>query len=178
MTRQADHAACPDGIEPDHIVARHRWHDHASPASLLVLLAVVAFGLSGHAGSRPVERAADAPAARLAVRSPEIVRNGEIYEAVIAIDARQRIGRLVLGISPALLRETTVNSTMPAAADESYGDGLFRFDHGAVAGGTRFEVKLALQGNPSLYGENAGRIAVFDGATPLVELPLTLRIRP
>lgn len=178
MPPAAPAAPPPDGIEAAHIAAPRGWRDRASPLSLAVLAAVVAVGASGLAGSPSVERVAEGPAARLAVASPEVIRNGEVYEARIAVEARQPIGKLVLGVAPSLWHATTVNSMVPAPADETYADGLFRFAFAPLKRGDRFEIKLAVQINPTLSGGNEGRIVVLDGERPLVELQRTLRILP
>ena len=178
MAADGERTTVPDGIEAAHIEEPRGWRDHASPISLIVLAAVVAVGASGLAGSRSVERAAEGPAARMTMASPEIIRNGEIYEARIAVEARQPIGKLAIGITPALWRETTVNSMVPAAADETQADGLFRFAYGPLGRGDRFEVKISLQVNPTLGGTNEGRVVLLDGEKPLVELQRSVRILP
>lgn len=168
----------PDGIAPEHAVPKGFLGHHASPVSLLVLGLVVGSGALGLLGSPTVERRAEGEAATLAVSAPETIRNGEVFEARIDVVARRPIGKLVLGVSPSLWRDTTVNSMVPAPAEETHEGDLFRFTYAALPAGRHFEVKVALQINPSLSGRNEGRIVVLDGERPLVELPRTTRILP
>jgi hypothetical protein len=168
----------PDGIAPEHAEPDGFWRRHASPVSLVVLATVVGSGALGLLGSPSVEHRAEGPAATLLVASPDTIRNGEIFEARIDVEARRPIGKLVLGVSPSLWRDTTVNSMVPAPSEETHADGLFRFAFAPLAAGQRFEVKVALQINPSLSGRNEGRVVVLDGETPLVEMRRATRILP
>jgi hypothetical protein len=146
--------------------------------SILVLGAVVAFGLSGFAGSRSATKALANDAVELSVRTPEIVRNGEILETVIDVRPRRRIGKLVVAVEAGLWRELTVNSTVPAAADEAFEDGFFRFSFAALPAGQSFIFKIDQQINPALGGRNRGRIVVLDDKETLAELPLQLTVLP
>jgi hypothetical protein len=177
MAKKGSPSARPDGID-DHVERRSSLHHHADTLSLLVLGGIVLWGLSGFAGSRTHEHAADASALKLSVTTPSLIRNGELYETTIDVAARRRIGKLVIGVTPALWRETTVNSMTPAPADESSEGGLFRFVYGPVKAGDSFQVKIDLQINPSLFGDNAGRVVAFDGDERLAEVPLRLRVLP
>lgn len=177
MAKNAAQPRRPDGIDED-LVKRSSEHHHAGTLSLLVLGSVVAWGASGYAGSRNHTHAVEASALRLRVATPSLIRNGEIYETTIDVGAKRRIDKLVIGVSPALWRETTMNAMTPAAAAESSEAGLFRFAYDKVEAGASFTVKIDLQINPTLFGNNAGVIVVFDGDERLAELPLNLRVLP
>lgn len=165
-------------MRSQHVEEPRGWRDHASPLSLIVLAAIVGAGALGVAGSPTVEHTAEGPAARLTLRSPDVIRNGEIYEARVTVEALRPIGKLALGVAPELWHDTTVNSMVPAPTEETHADGLFRFTYGPLRRGDRFEAKLALQINPTLSGRNEGRVVVFDGETPLLEMQRTIRILP
>ncbi|NUZ05801.1 hypothetical protein [Piscinibacter koreensis] len=177
MTDDATDAKRPDGIGRE-IEERSSQHHHASTLSLIVLGALVAWGASGFAGSRNEDFAVDAAALALHVSTPTRARNGEIYETRVSVAARERIGKLVVGISPALWRDSTVNSLVPAPAEESHEDDLFRFTYGPVEAGQTFEAKFDLQINPTRIGSERGVVAVFDGNRKLADLPLQLRVLP
>jgi hypothetical protein len=177
MTDPATDARRPDGIGPE-IEKRSARHHHADTLSLLVLGTLVVWGASGFAGSRNQDHAVDTAALALRVSMPIRARNGEIYETRVTVAARERIGKLVIGVSPALWRDTTVNSLVPAPAEEAHHDGLFRFTYGEVEAGKTFEAKFDLQINSSRIGSERGVMAVFDGDRKLADLPLQLRVLP
>ncbi len=177
MSKKAPGLLRPDGID-DHVERRSSRHFHVDTLSLFVLGAIVLWGLSGFAGSRTHAHAADASALTLIVTTPSLIRNGELYETTIDVGAKRSIRKLVIGVSPALWRETTMNSMTPTPAQESSRDGLFRFEYGPLEAGASFKVKIDLQINPSLFGDNAGRFVAFDGEDPLAEVPVLLRVLP
>lgn len=168
----------PDGILEHHARRRGGLHRHASPLSLLVLGTVLAWALSGLAGSEPQSHAAAAPAARVEVLAPAVVRNGEFLEWTIAVTPSRPIAALAVEIDPVLWRELTINTLIPAAERESAAGGRFRFEYGALEAGEPIELKFDLQSNPSLGGRRTGTVAVLDGETTLVELPMALRVLP
>jgi hypothetical protein len=178
MTRKTRRAKPPDGIGPAHQEPHRGLARHASPASIVVLGALVVFGLSGLAGSRSTANDVANAAVELTVRAPGIVRNGEILETVIDVRARRRIGKLVVGVEEGLWREVTINSTVPTAAEESFEDGLFRFTFAAVEPGRSFVFKIDQQVNPALGGRNRGKVVVFDDKDRLAELALELMVLP
>ena len=178
MARKTPPAKRPDGIGPDHLEPHRGLARHASPVSIILLGALVAFGLSGLAGSRSATSDVASAAVEVTVRTPTIVRNGEILETMIDIRPRRRIGKLVVGVEEGLWREVTINSMVPAAAEEGFEDGLFRFTFAALETGQPFLFKIDQQVNPGLGGKSRGRIVIFDDKERLAELPLELRVLP
>ena len=130
------------------------------------------------AGSRSSTHDAANAAVELTVRTPAIVRNGEILETVIDVRPRRRIAKLVIGVEEGLWRGVTVNSTVPTAAEESFHSGLFRFGFAAAEPGQSFVLKIDQQVIPGLGGRNRGRVVVFDDKDPLAELALELTVLP
>ena len=168
----------PDGIARGHIEPRQGLHRHASFLSLLVLGAVLAAGLSGWLGEKRALLVVDNATGRFEILAPTIARNGNIIETRIRVEARKRIGQLVIGFEPDLWREITTNSTVPTAADESYADGLLRFSFAKLEAGEAFEWQIAQQINPSLNGINRGRVVFLDAKKPLAEVALALKVLP
>ena len=168
--------ARPDGIEPRH-VAEGASHG-PSVLSFIVLGGVLAWGVSGFAGGRDVDVTQTGPAATLRVHAPSVIRTGEIFESRIEVRAHRPIDKLVVAVTPALWRNMTLNSMTPTPGDETFGDDLFRFSYGKVEAGARFEVKLDLQINPALHGENAGRVAIYDGEQRLADVGVATRVLP
>lgn len=177
MTKERSEARRPDGIDPE-LERRSSGHHHASTLSLIVLGALVLWGASGLAGSRTEEFEVQAAPLALQVSMPTRLRNGEVYEVRVLVTAKERIGKVGIGVSPALWRDTTVNSMVPAPADETYEAGLLRFAYGAVEPGSTFEAKFDLQINPTRTGPDSGVVAVFDGDRKLADLPVHMRVLP
>lgn len=168
----------PDGIAEMH-AKPHRWSRHASPLAFIVFGALVLLALSGLLGGhRNPTISADTPAAVLSVNSPRIIRNGELFETRIAVEAKAPIADLVVALPPSLWRDLTINSMIPAASEEEFADGLFRFHYGPFKPGERIEIKVANQINPALFGGTRGHVAVYDDALLLAQLPVTLRVLP
>jgi hypothetical protein len=168
----------PQGLGPDSERPR-KWHRHASPLSLILVGAFVAAGLSGKLGGTPHPHLkTTAGGVRLSIETPAIIRNGEIFETRIGVVANRPVDDLVLAVSPSLWRDITINSMIPAPADEKSEQGEYRFSYGPVAAGDRIDVKIAGQVNPALFAGTTGRIAVMDGDRTLAAQPLSMRVLP
>ena len=177
MAKKRPQLQPPDGIGTEHIDLRSR-HRRPALVSLVILGAVVAFGLSGLAGGRRAEHVVHNAAGAFSFTSPDVVRNGEMLESRARVVAARPIGKLVIGIEPTLWRELTTNSTIPQAGEESYRDGLFRFAFDKVEAGRTFEFQVAQQINPNLWGTNSGRVVFLDGDHVLAEIPVVMHVLP
>lgn len=169
----------PDGIDAKSVPDEGSWWRGSSWRSLIVLgtlMILVASGLLGGA-PRPWHRIATADA-ELAVRMPARSRNGEFFETEIIVTARRPIAKLVIGVTPGLWHNVTVNTFIPAPTEESFDDGAFRFDFGPVAAGDTRVVKIDSQINPQLWGGTRGTISVSDDKRELAALPLSMRVLP
>ena len=169
---------CPAGIAPGSFRTGF-WDRHASLMAFLVLAAVLAFGLSGLAGGRPSARSVcDFGAASLAVKTPHVIRNGEFFETDIRVRADAPVEDLVIAVSGSLWRDMTINTMIPAASEDSYADGEYRFSFGPVAPGDTLRFKIDGQINPPLFGGNSGSIAIYDGERPIGRRRLTVKVLP
>lgn len=168
----------PDGITETMISGR-RWHRHASPISFLILAAIVAIGLSGLAGGQPSPlRSENFGAARLAMKTPSVIRNGEFFETRIRIEAARDISDAVLAVSPSLWTDMTINTMIPAATEESFEDGAYRFSFGTLRAGEALVVKIDGQINPPLFAGTRGEFALYDGEQRLGGMPLRIKVLP
>ncbi len=169
----------PEGITDRHASEPGWLGRHASPLSFVILALFLGLALLGFLGGQPhpVERAESAGAA-IEVAAPRIIRNGEFFEMRIRVDPRRPISNLVIGVEPSLWRDLTVNSMVPAASEENYEDGAFRFAYGPAERGKPLVVKIDFQINPPMFGGTAGRIIVYDDMAELVALPLAMKVRP
>lgn len=168
----------PDGIS-ETMISGQRWHRHASPVSFVMLAAVIAVALSGLVGGQPSPlRSQDFGAARLEVKTPSVIRNGEFFETRVRIEAARDVSDAVLAVSPSLWTDMTVNTMIPAAAEESYKDGNYRFSYGELRAGETLVVKIDGQINPPLFAGTRGEIALFDGERRLGSMPLEIKVLP
>lgn len=169
----------PDGLEARHAAPRAGFHRHATPVTLLLLGALLLLATTGMLGGTrsPVTRVA-APLAVLTVKAPRILRSGLFFETTIVVEARRPIADAVIALPPALWRDMTINSQLPAAEKEAYRDGAWHFHYGALAAGERLEVKVDGQINPPLTIGTRGTIALLDGERVLARVPVTMRVLP
>lgn len=168
----------PDGITETHLRTR-QWHRRASPLSFIVLAALILIAVSGALGGLPnPSRSAVGPTARLTLEAPQIARSGMVFEMRLRIDAARAIAQPVIAVSPAYWHELTINTMIPAAADESYGRGGYRFAYAPLAAGETLRIKVDGQINPALVGGTAGRIRLYDGDMLIAALPARLEVRP
>jgi hypothetical protein len=166
----------PDGISPQHARTLGR-RGHANPLGLILLGAVMLAAVLGFAGYE-VDRSASANDVTLSWHAPERIRNGEFLEMRITIQATRPIERLVLGVDEELWRDFTINTLIPAAAEELSQGGEFRFDFGAMEAGQSLLVKIYGQINPDAKGINSGMLRAYDGEQLLVEMPLRFEVLP
>jgi len=167
----------PDGISDEHVEPVTGWQRHASPLSILVFGGVIVLGMAGLLGHERDWRAA-ANGVELRVHSPEIIRNGEFFEIRVDVESSEPIGALVIGVDASLWEDITVNTMIPAAADEESADGEFRFTFAPLAAGTRFAFKADLQVNPDILGGNEGAITVYDGEELLAATDVSITVLP
>jgi hypothetical protein len=109
---------------------------------------------------------------------PRFIRNGMFFEAHAIVLAKEPIDKFVLVIDESLIHDMTMNSMVPAAAEESFESGNYRFSFDRLEKGDTFDVKFDFQINPSLLAGNEGSIAVYDDKDMLAELPVTITVLP
>jgi len=153
------------------------WQRHASPLSLVVFAVVMLLGLTGVLG-REGDWHASANGVSLAVHASEIVRNGEFFEMRISVESEDPIAELVIGVEESLWEDLTVNTMIPAAADEASANGEFRFTFAELEPGTPFLLKVDAQVNPDIVAGNDGAVTVYDGDEPMATTDVTITVLP
>ncbi len=173
------HETSPDGITADHARAVNGLRAHASPLAFLILGGLVAIAMTGLLGGGPSPVAVvSAPAASLEVKLARPLRSGLFFETRIRVVARRDIAKPVIGFDAPLWRDLTINSHIPAAADESFNDGQFRFAYAALKTGETLEIKIDGQTNPPLLGRVAGAITLLDDDVRLAETRVSIPVLP
>jgi len=155
------------------------WDRHASPISILLLGGLLLAAGLGFAGGQPSPpRTADLGDARLTVKTPTIIRNGEFFETDITLIAHVPLDDAVVAVSPALWHDMTVNTMIPAPAEESFKDGRFHFSYGPLDAGDSLHIKVDGQINPPLFAGTTGDIVIFDGGRRIGAMPLRIKVLP
>ncbi len=178
MTQMGD-IDLPDGIEERHVAPVRGIRAHASPLAFIVLGTAMAVAATGLLGGTPAPvTSVSAPAASLELKIARPLRSGLFFETHIRVTARQAIAKPVIGVDASLWRDLTINSQVPAPADESFKDGQYRFEYGPLKEGETLEVKIDGQTNPPLIGRVAGNITLLDDDTPLAKAHVTIPVLP
>ncbi len=161
-------------------LSKRRWGSrHGGLVALIalsILLGAAMLGLLG--GAKSPTMLVRAPTGSLAVKTPLILRNGLFFEQRIRISARQPITDAVVAITPGLWQDITVNSMIPAAADEEYKSGAYHFHYGPMQSGDVIELKIDGQINPPLTVGTNGAISWLDGDRQIASLPLHIKVLP
>ena len=170
-------AEYPQGISDRHLA--RAGDRHASWWRFGILATILGIALLGYLGGAPAPtfRAASTNAS-LAVTTPDRLRNGMFFETRISAVAKRPLGDAVIAIPAALWRDATVNTMIPAAAEEEYVGGEFRFHFGPLGPGERLGFKIDGQMNPPRFGSTGGRIRLLDGEVEIVALPIKLKVIP
>ncbi len=169
----------PDGIGKEHFPGRNDIRRYTTIFSVLLLGAFLAVALSGILGGGPkASCSAENDQVALTFVAPRFIRNGMFFELQIHVMAKSRIDELVIAISEPLIRDITMNTTVPTAAEESFEDGEFRFSFDELEADEDFMFKLDFQINPSLLAGTAGHVAVYDGKSKLAEVAAEITVYP
>jgi hypothetical protein len=167
----------PDGITdvlPHPLNVRRRLTGIAPIALLAAILLAALLGFGG----RETTLRATANGTTMEWHGPERIRNGEVLELRLGVTSERAIEGLVVEVPHSLWEDITISSLIPAAAEETSSDGVFRFAYGPLAPGTEFRLKVDGQLNPDIAGGNAGVVRVLDGDVELVSLSVTIEVLP
>ncbi len=176
---QTGSAELPDGIESRHIAPVQGLRAHASPLAFIVLGSMLAVASTGLLGGAPAPvTTINAPAALLELKIARPLRSGLFFETHVRITARKAIAKPVIGVDASLWRDLTINSQVPAPAEESFKRGQYRFEYGALKAGETIDVKIDGQTNPPLIGRLAGKITLLDGDSALAETHISIPVLP
>ncbi len=168
----------PDGIELSHWEERRGIHGRANPTPLILLSLIVIASLSGILGPMPHRVTSPNNTSVLEIEGPRFIRTGEIFEMRIHIIPKTELKNTVLGVSADLWKDMTINTMSPAPQEESYENGDFRFLFGNLSSNEEFLVKVDLQINPSLRGQNHGAIRLLSNGTEINRVDYSIMVWP
>lgn len=169
----------PDGLGHQHLEADRGVGRHASLLSIIVLGLFMAIALSGVLGGGFNSRLQiENDRVALTYAGPTTLRNGMFFEAHVLVKAMKPIGKLEVALDPTLVHDLTMNSMVPAAADETFENGDIRYSFDKLDAGDTFDIKFDFQINPSLFKGTKGHITAYDGDTELADLPVTIAVLP
>jgi hypothetical protein len=170
-------SSMPDGIDDRHLRPRRSRYISWYRALLIGgLLAAALFGFVGGQHTQP--HRVSTQAAVFSVHMPDPVRNGMFVEWRIDTNARRPIGDLVVAIPANLWTDMTVNTLVPAASEEEFKDGEYRFHFGSLDAGKRLLFKIDGQVNPPRVTSEHGNIRLLDGEQELGSVPVRFRVVP
>lgn len=171
------HSTYPDGIDPAHAESRGGgWRRWIAILLLATIMLAALLGAFGGGKTRPVIVESDA--ARLEIRTPRVIRNGEFFETHIRAIAHAPVAKAVVAVDAGLWRDMTINTMIPAPSEESFKDGAFEFDYGPLKTGETLAIKIDGQINPPLFAGTRGRVALRDGERELAAVPLAITVLP
>lgn len=169
--------AFPSGIHPEHVDRKHS--SRPSWARLAAIGALPILALAGLLGGTPARTSrAQNEAATMVLRSPQTLRNGLLFETRIEVVARRPMADAVIAIPVRHWRDFTINTMIPAATEEEYKDGEFRFHFGRLEADDRLMFKIDGQVNPPHIGRDMGQVRLLDGEREVAVLPFGQTVLP
>ena len=169
--------AMPDGIRAEHASLPSARTRHANPIGVIVLGVLVAVAMLGFAG-RERTTSASGGGVEMTLHAPELIRSGEFFEFRLEVRTATAVDDLVIAIPVALWEDVTINTMIPAPAEESSEAGEILLAYGPFEPGSTFVLKVDAQINPDILGPNEGTLRISDGDVTLVELPVTMGVLP
>lgn len=147
-------------------------------AIVLVVLALLAAGLSGILGQPPHTSSALAPEATLQVEAPTSLRGGLFYQARFTLSAHESLEHATLVLDEGWLDGISINTIEPAPAMEESRAGRLALDFGLLEPGELLVVYLQCQVNPTNVGRRSQDAALLDGDRVIASVERTVTIFP
>jgi hypothetical protein len=169
----------PDGIGREALALHPGRARLLSLLPLLVLGTILVLALAGLFGGKTTDwRSVRNDAVELQAAVPRVMRSGVLFEFRFRITPQRRFEDLRLALSPELLRDFTINTTIPEPGEQESTGGLFHLSYGPAEAGETIEIKIDGQINPALVWGTDGRIAIFDGDAEIASMPVEITVLP
>jgi hypothetical protein len=134
--------------------------------------------LWGFFGQRSSDSVAAAPAARMRLASPEIVRGGLFFQSSVEIRALTAIEHPRLVLDDGWLEGMQVNSIEPAPESETSRDGRVVLSYGGLEAGDLLRIWLQFEVDPTSVGRRSYAIELDDEDRPLARIDRSIRVLP
>jgi hypothetical protein len=145
---------------------------------IALFCAVSVLALADRFGQRASTSMATAPAARMRLTAPEVVRGGLFFQSKLEVRALRGIALPRIVLDDGWVEGMQVNSIEPAPAGESSRDGRVVLSYGKLAAGDVLRVWLQFEVNPTNTGHRPYGVELDDASTRLVRLSPTLTVLP
>jgi hypothetical protein len=144
--------------------------------ALFALISLAA--LIGFTGQRASTSAASAPAVRMKLSAPEVVRGGLFFQSRVDIRALAPIAHPRIVLADGWIEGLQVNSIEPAAETETSRDGHVVLSYGELKTGDVLRVWLQFEVDPTSVGKRDYTLELDDAERPLARIPRTIRVLP
>ena len=111
-------------------------------------------------GQRATTSSTTAPAATLAIRSPDTLRSGLVFQTRLRILATAGDQGRDRRPSPEWIEGITFNTIEPSPIGEASKNGSLSFDLGHIPQGQEYSLYIQMQVNPTTFGSRRGNAAL------------------
>jgi hypothetical protein len=155
--------------------ARHSLYRRLALGALALIVVAALLNVFGQETTTTV---AEGRRATLSVDAPPHLRGGLIFQVRFEIEAKRRLARPKLVLSPGWLDAMTLNTVAPSPLSENSGpDGLsMAFEE--LPAGHSLIVWTNWQVNPTNVGRRSEDTTLFDGPTPIASANRTVTVFP
>ena len=173
-------AELPGNLQPD----RHRDLGGRGPGPwvrrvyLAVLLAIVVLALLDVFGQGNSTATSADPKATLAVKAPEGLRGGLLYQVRITVQTRVALSHPRIVMSPGWFEGLTLNTLEPTPESEGTRQGAVTLTYPALGPGDSLVVFTDWQVNPTTVDSRTVDVELDDGSTPITRVSRKLTVFP
>jgi hypothetical protein len=144
-----------------------------SVAALLPLAA-----LANVIGQSPSDATTTAPAARLSLSAPKVVRGGLLFQSRVQVVATRDIDHLRLVLGDGWVQDMQISSIEPDPSDESSRNGHVVLSYGRLRADDRLVVWVQSQVDPTNTGRRDASLELQDATTSLARIDRTITVLP
>jgi hypothetical protein len=146
--------------------------------TMTVLLALPVIALLNGFGQQPATSQAGAPAARVELEAPRVVRGGLLFQSTLEVHAGRTIDHLRLVLDDGWFEGMQISSIEPQPTSEASRDGRVVLSYGRLRSGERLVVWVQSQVDPTNPGRRKYGVTVQDATTDIARIDRTITILP
>jgi hypothetical protein len=144
----------------------------------VLFVVFIAAALANEFGQEATRSASAAPAARLSVTAPEVLRGGLLAQARIEIEARSAIEHPQLVLGEGWFEGMQVSSIEPQPAAEAGQGREVSLSYDPLDAGQTLTVWVQLQVDPTRVGRRPADVRLQDGKTTIATISRTMTVLP